>query len=162
MAYWLFKTEPDAYSIDDLQREQRCGWEGIRNYQARNRLRDAVRCGDTVFIYHSSCKVPAIVGLAEVVRDAYPDPTQFDPQSPWFDPRSSLDAPRWLRVDVAYRGHAGHPLTLKAVKQDPQLAHLELVNRGRLSIQEVDVAAATYILSGLNLIQPPQHQPGAS
>lgn len=146
MPWWLFKTEPDTYGIDDLQREGVSPWEGIRNYQARNRLRDEIQCGDQVFIYHSSCKVPAIVGLAEVVQAAYPDPTQFDPASPYYDGKSDPQAPRWLRVDVAYRGHAGTPLTLQAVKTDPALAHLELVNRSRLSIQSVDEAAARHIL----------------
>ena len=149
MAYWLFKTEPDTYSIDDLRQEQRCGWEGIRNYQARNRLRDEVKKGDQVFIYPSSCKVPAIVGLAEVVRDAYPDPTQFDPGAPYYDPKSDPDAPRWLRVDVAYRRHFPHPVTLRDIKADPTLAGMELVNRSRLSIQHVDDDIASRLLKRL-------------
>ncbi|WP_111656812.1 EVE domain-containing protein [Isoalcanivorax indicus] len=149
MAWWLFKTEPDTYGIDDLHFEGSCHWEGIRNYQARNRLRDDVRCGDQVFIYHSSCKVPAIVGLAEVIEAAHPDPTQFNPASSCYDPTSDPQAPRWLQVDVAYQAHAGTPLTLEAVKADPRLAHLELVNRSRLSIQAVDDATAQYIVERL-------------
>ena len=153
MAFWLFKTEPDTYGIDDLRREAESPWEGIRNYQARNRLRDEVREGDQVFIYHSSCKVPAITGLARVVRAAYPDPTQFDPSSPYHDPRSDPQAPRWMRVDVGYLGHADQPLTLKAVREDPALAHLELVSRGRLSIQTVDDVAARHVLARLGRLR---------
>lgn len=149
MPRWLFKTEPDAYSIDDLKRDRQTPWEGIRNYQARNRLRDDVKKGDQVFIYHSSCKVPAIVGLAEVIREAYPDPTQFDPESPYYDPRSPADAPRWLRVDLRYLRHFPHPVPLSAIKADPALADMELVNRSRLSIQKVEVAAARHLLSQL-------------
>ena len=112
--YWLFKTEPDEYSIDDLKREGRCAWEGIRNYQARNRLRDEVKEGDLVFIHHSSCKTPAIVGLAKVVRDAYPDASQFDSDSPYFDAKSKPESPRWLTVDLAYKQHAERILSLIA------------------------------------------------
>jgi predicted RNA-binding protein with PUA-like domain len=135
--YWLFKTEPDTYGIDDLQREQRCGWEGIRNYQARNRLRDEVRKGDSVLIYHSSCAVPAVVGLAEVVSDAAADPSQFHPESPYFDPKSDPAAPRWVLVEVAWRETFPHPLSLKAIKDDARFEQMELISRGRLSIQTV-------------------------
>ncbi|MCK0536169.1 EVE domain-containing protein [Alcanivorax quisquiliarum] len=149
MPRWLFKTEPDAYSIDDLKRDGQTPWEGIRNYQARNRLRDEVRKGDKVFIYHSSCKVPAIVGLAQISREAYPDPTQFDPESPYHDPRSPADAPRWLRVDLRYLRHFPHPVPLSAIKADPALSDMELINRSRLSIQKVEPAAARHLLSQL-------------
>lgn len=149
MPRWLFKTEPDAYSIDDLKRDGQTPWEGIRNYQARNRLRDEVRKGDKVFIYHSSCKVPAIVGLAQISREAYPDPTQFDPESPYHDPRSPTDAPRWLRVDLRYLRHFPHPVPLSAIKADPALSDMELINRSRLSIQKVEPAAARHLLSQL-------------
>ncbi len=149
MPRWLFKTEPDAYSVDDLKRDGQTPWEGIRNYQARNRLRDEVRKGDKVFIYHSSCKVPAIVGLAQISREAYPDPTQFDPESPYHDPRSPADAPRWLRVDLRYLRHFPHPVPLSAIKADPALSDMELINRSRLSIQKVEPAAARHLLSQL-------------
>lgn len=149
MPRWLFKTEPDAYSIEDLKRDGETPWEGIRNYQARNRLRDEVKKGDHVLIYHSSCKVPAIVGLAEVIREAYPDPTQFDPQSAYYDPRSSSASPRWLRVDVRYLRQFPHPVSLAAIKADPALADMELVNRSRLSIQIVESAAAQHLLARL-------------
>ena len=146
MKHWLFKTEPDTYSIDDLKREGRCGWEGIRNYQARNRLRDEVRKGDTVLIYHSSCAVPAVVGLAEVIGDARPDPSQFDPESPYYDPKSPDDAPRWLLVDLRWVETFATPLTLKAIKADPQFSEMELASRSRLSIQKVDAAAMRAIV----------------
>ena len=146
MKHWLFKTEPDTYSIEDLQREGRCGWEGIRNYQARNRLRDDVRKGDTVLIYHSSCAKPAVVGLAEVVGEARPDPTQFNPESPYYDPKSTAEQPRWLLVDLCWQETFPSPLTLKAIKADPQFADMELVSRSRLSIQQVERAAMKAIL----------------
>ena len=146
MKHWLFKTEPDTYSIDDLKREGRCGWEGIRNYQARNRLRDEVRKGDTVLIYHSSCAVPAVVGLAEVIGDARPDPSQFDPESPYYDPKATTGKPRWMLVDLCWKESFNNPLTLKAIKQDPQFSEMELVSRSRLSIQQVDSVAMKAIL----------------
>ena len=98
MQYWLFKTEPDEFSIDDLQRKQEEIWDGIRNYQARNFLRDQVALGDLVFIYHSSCKEPGIVGIAKVIKTAFPDPSQFNDQSKYFDAKSTPDNPRWISV----------------------------------------------------------------
>jgi predicted RNA-binding protein with PUA-like domain len=144
--YWLFKTEPDTYGIDDLQREQQCGWEGIRNYQARNRLRDEVRKGDLVLVYHSSCAVPAVVGLAEVIGEAAPDPSQFHPESPYFDPKSNPDAPRWVLVTIAWRETFARPLSLKAIKEDPAFAQMELVSRSRLSIQSVPASSFNTIV----------------
>ena len=146
MKYWLFKTEPDAFSIDDLKQQKRSDWDGIRNYQARNRLRDEVDKGDRVLIYHSSCAEPAIVGLAEVVADAHPDPSQFDPNHAGHDPKSDPEQPRWLQVTLKYLKTFPSPLTLKAVKADPKLADMELVSRARLSIQKVTPAAFNYIL----------------
>jgi predicted RNA-binding protein with PUA-like domain len=137
MAHWLFKTEPDTYSIDDLQREGRCGWEGIRNYQARNRLRDEVRPGDEVLIYHSSCATPAVVGLATVVSPSAPDPNQFDPESPYYDPKSNPDTPRWVWVELQWQETFTRPLPLKEIKQHPFYADMELITRSRLSIQTV-------------------------
>ena len=134
MQHWLFKTEPETYSIADLQREGRCGWEGIRNYQARNRLRDEVAVGDPVLIYHSNCAEPAV---AEICGAASPDPFQFDPDSKYHDPKATAEQPRWVWVQVGYRETFRQPLTLKAIKADPQFADLELVNRSRLSIQKV-------------------------
>lgn len=146
MRDWLFKTEPDAYSIDDLARDGRTRWDGIRNYQARNRLRDEVNAGDRVLVYHSSCAVPAVVGIATVGGTAEPDPSQFDPESPYYDPRSSPQAPRWVMVTLAYQAHLPTPVTLKQIKTDPVFAELELVHRGRLSIQVVDPHSAALIL----------------
>jgi predicted RNA-binding protein with PUA-like domain len=105
MQYWLFKTEPDAFSIDDLANmpNQIEHWDGIRNYQARNLLRDDLRLGDLVFIYHSSCKDLGIVGLAEVVKEGYVDHTQFDPESHYYDPKSLEHNPRWIMVDIQFK-----------------------------------------------------------
>ena len=104
MNYWLMKSEPDEFSIDDLKAcpNQTEAWHGIRNYQARNFMRDEMQIGDQVFFYHSSCKVPGIVGIAEVVKNAYPDSTAFDPESKYFDPKSDPTKPRWLRVDIRF------------------------------------------------------------
>mgnify|MGYP006147249517 CR=1 FL=1 len=146
MKHWLFKTEPDTYSIDDLKREGRCDWEGIRNYQARNRLRDEVQIGDQVLIYHSSCAEPAVVGLAEVTGGPRPDPSQFHPESPYYDPKSAADAPRWVLVQVRWRENFPSALTLKAIKADPTFADMELVSRSRLSIQRVSSAAFNAIV----------------
>ena len=102
MAYWLMKSEPDVYSIDDLKRDGREMWDSIRNYQARNMMRDDMRIGDKVFFYHSNCKEPAIAGIAKVASKPYPDPTQFDKKSRYFDPKSTQDEPRWILVDVEF------------------------------------------------------------
>ncbi|BAP14375.1 MAG: hypothetical protein AOY29_13355 [Alcanivorax borkumensis] len=136
---WLLKTEPDAFSIDDLRDSKNAtsGWDGVRNYQARNRLRDEMKAGDTVLIYHSSCAVPAIVGEAVVTSDPYPDPTQFDPASDGYDARSRQDHPRWYQADVQYVCHYPHPLTLKQIQHHPEFADMELVVRPRLSVQKV-------------------------
>lgn len=140
MNYWLMKSEPDEFSIDDLQTrpEQTEAWYGIRNYQARNYMRDAMQVGDKVFFYHSSCKVPAIVGIAEVVTPAYPDSSAFDPESKYFDPKSELAQPRWLRVDIRFVEKFNDIIPLSLIKSLPQLADMYLVAKGsRLSIQPV-------------------------
>ncbi|RVT88002.1 EVE domain-containing protein [Inhella crocodyli] len=134
---WLMKSEPDEASIDDLARSGRLPWTGVRNYQARNFMRDAFRVGDRVLFYHSSCAEPGIAGLAEVCSTPYPDPTQFDPTSPYFDPKSRSDAPRWMLVDVAFV--AKTPLlSLTALRAAPDLADLTVLQKGsRLSITPV-------------------------
>ncbi|ALT00118.1 EVE domain-containing protein [Lacimicrobium alkaliphilum] len=140
MAYWLFKTEPQAFSIEDLalRPEQTEPWDGIRNYQARNLLRDQVQTGDQLFIYHSSCPEPGIAGIARVVRGAYPDHTQFDPESPYYDPKSSEENPRWLMVDVQLADVFAEIVSLKQIKANPALEEMMLVRKGnRLSIQPV-------------------------
>ena len=148
MADWLFKSEPDTFSIDDLQRVGQEPWTGVRNYQARNLLRDQVQVDDRVFFYHSSCEVPAIVGLARVVSTAYPDPTQFDPKSEYHDPGSTPAQPRWLCVDVGYERHLRRPLALTELKQHAEaLEEFILLRRGnRLSLFPVSPAHARYLL----------------
>ncbi len=147
MAYWLFKTEPDVYSIDDLKNEAKGFgvWDGIRNYQARNLLRDNVAVGDHVLVYHSSCKPTGIVGTAKVIKSAYTDPAQFNPESPYYDPKSSADNPRWFCVDISFEEKFNNMLTLKRIKQTPELAEMVLCKQGRLSIQPVTPAEWTFL-----------------
>jgi predicted RNA-binding protein with PUA-like domain len=134
------KSEPDEVSIDDLARLGRVPWFGVRNYQARNFMRDEMRVGDGVLFYHSSCPEPGVAGLAEVACAAYPDETQFDPHSKYFDPKSSVDAPRWMNVDVALVRKT-RLLTLAEMRNVPALAQMRLLQRGnRLSITPVTSA----------------------
>ena len=149
MNYWLFKSEPDEYGITDLAAEAgKTGrWDGIRNYQARNFLRDRVKTGDGVLFYHSACKVPAVVGTAEVVRAAYPDPAQFDPDSKYFDPKATADKPRWYCVDIRWQSEFEHPVPLADIKRNPRLADMVLVKQGRLSIQPVTSAEWRQLLA---------------
>ena len=137
--YWLMKIEPAECSIDDLARlpTQTVPWTGVRNYQARNFMRDAMQVGDGVLYYHSSCAEPGVAGLAEVVRTAYPDATQFDPASPWFDPKSTPDKPRWLNVDVRLLRKT-RLLPLARMRAEPALQGMVLLRPGsRLSITPV-------------------------
>ena len=137
MAYWLMKSEPSECSIDDLVRLGCVPWVGVRNYQARNFMRDQMRVGDGVLFYHSSCPAPGIAGLAEVASAAYPDATQFDPASAYHDPKSQPDAPRWLHVDVKLVRKT-RLLTLAEMRQRPALAKMRVLARGnRLSITPV-------------------------
>ncbi|QPL51573.1 MULTISPECIES: EVE domain-containing protein [Alteromonas] len=141
MGFWLFKTEPDAFSIDDLaaRPQQTEPWDGVRNYQARNFLRDKVQLGDKVFIYHSSCKQVGIAGVAEVVKAGYPDTEQFNPESKYYDPKASADAPRWYRVDVKFVEKFNTVLPLKIIKSLPEVMEVGLVKKGhRLSIMPVE------------------------
>jgi predicted RNA-binding protein with PUA-like domain len=151
MGYWLIKSEPDAFSIDDLRVRpgRREHWDGIRNYQARNYMRDGMRKGDLALFYHSSCPEPGIVGLVEVVSGAYPDPTQFDPASRYFDPKSDPDDPRWLMVDLRYRRKIRRLISLVEIRQhSDKLAGFSLIRRGnRLSIMPVDPRHWDFILS---------------
>jgi predicted RNA-binding protein with PUA-like domain len=151
MAYWLMKSEPDAFGIDDLAARpgQTEPWDGVRNYQARNMMRDEMRPGDQVFFYHSNCKEPGIVGIAEVAREAYPDHTAFDPNAKYHDPKSDPDSPRWFMVDVRYVRHLKRTITLTELKEhaDGALAGLPLVRRGnRLSIMPVSPEQWEFIL----------------
>jgi len=139
VAYWLMKSEPDDYSIDDLQRDGREMWDSIRNYQARNMMRDDMRIGDEVFFYHSNCKEPAVVGIMKVASAPYPDPVQFDESSKYFDPKSSKDEPRWILVDVEFVRKLNKPITLAEIKAHPGLDDMILTRRGnRLSIMPVN------------------------
>jgi predicted RNA-binding protein with PUA-like domain len=149
MAYWLFKTEPDECSIDDILAapKQTVPWEGIRNYQARNFLRDHVALHDQIFIYHSQCKPTAIVGLAQVVSQAYPDPAQFDPESPYFDPKSNRDNPRWVCLDIKFSERFRQPMTLAEIKASTALTDIALVKQGRLSVTPVKANEAAFIFS---------------
>ena len=139
MAYWLFKSEPGCFSIEDLANRPGMTehWDGVRNYQARNYLRDAVKPGDLVLFYHSNIPMPEVVGIAEVVRGGYPDFTAFDPGSEHFDPKSSAGAPVWYMVDVRFVSAMPRPVTLEQIKGNPLLADMPLVKRSRLSIQPV-------------------------
>ena len=141
--YWLMKTEPDTFSIDDLERVGVEPWNGVRNYQARNHMR-AMQPGDGVFLYHSSCAVPGIAGLAKVATAAYPDPTQFDKKSDYYDPKSTREEPRWSLVDVAFERKFAQPITLEAIKANAEALGGEefaLVRRGnRLSVLPVTAA----------------------
>jgi len=145
--YWLMKSEPDAFSIDDLKRKKQEAWDGVRNYQARNYMRDGMRVGDKVFFYHSNCAEPGIVGIATVATDAYPDPSQFDPKSKYFDPGSSRDNPRWLLVDVKFARKLKRTITLKELQADAALDGMVLVRKGsRLSVQPVEAEQWEHIL----------------
>lgn len=133
------KSEPDNYSIDDLKRDKREPWDGIRNYQVRNMFRDDMRVGDKAFFYHSSCKVPAVVGVMTIASKPYPDPTQFDPRAKYHDPKSDPDDPRWLLVDVKYSRKLKRPIPLTEIKATPGLDGFLLTKRGnRLSVFPVE------------------------
>ena len=149
MTYWLMKSEPDVYGIDHLAAEPDGieHWDGIRNYQVRNLFRDEFQIGDQAFFYHSNTKVPGIVGVMEVVSDAYPDHTQFDPDSKYYDLKSKLDNPRWLMVDVRYVRHFDRIVSLQELKAEPALSEMRLVQRGnRLSVMPVAETEWQHIL----------------
>ncbi len=147
VTYWLMKSEPNEYSIDDLEKDLVEPWDGIRNYQVRNMFRDDFKTGDRAFFYHSSCKTPAIVGTMRIVRKAYPDPTQFDPESGHFDARSNPDDPRWLLVDVEFERKLAQPITLTELKQQPELSDFLLNKQGnRLSVFSVSKSHWDFIL----------------
>jgi len=151
MAYWLIKSEPDAFSIDDLKARGDVGepWDGVRNYQARNMMRDEMRVGDPILFYHSNCAVPGIVGLAEVSSGAYPDATAFDPEAKYHDTKSDPENPRWYLVEVRYVRHLKRTVSLAELKDhaDGPLADMPLVRRGnRLSVMPVTPAQWDFIL----------------
>jgi len=141
--HWLFKSEPESFSIDDLARapKQTTFWNGVRNYQARNLLRDEIKVGDGVIFYHSNASPAAAVGLAEVVRAGYADATQFDPKSDYHDPDATPDDPRWFMVDIKLKEKFVRPLPLDELRAHPALADMVLLRRGsRLSVQPVTPA----------------------
>jgi len=147
---WLMKTEPEAFSIDDLQRRPRQiePWDGVRNYQARNFMRDRMQVGDGVLFYHSNCETPGVVGLANIASTAYPDPTQFDPESNHYDAASTQEQPRWLLVDVKFERKLTRVISLAELRTHAaKLEGLALLARGnRLSIMPVRPAHWRYIL----------------
>ena len=146
--HWLMKSEPSAFSIDDLARAGRTGWEGVRNYQARNLLRDEVKAGDEVLFYHSSAEPAGVAGVAKIVRGAYPDPTQFDRKSDYHDPGSEKDAPRWVAVEVAFVRKFARVVTLAELKANPALAEMLVTKKGsRLSVQPVTAAEFAAVLA---------------
>jgi len=150
MNYWLMKSEPSVFSIDDLKTmpDQTEHWDGVRNYQARNMMRDQMKVGDRAFFYHSSCPVPGIVGLMEIVREGYPDHTAVDLDSKHFDEKSNPDKPRWFMVDVKYIRHTKRVIPLAELKAHAALENMPLVRRGnRLSLMPVSETEWHAILS---------------
>lgn len=148
--YWLFKSEPSSFSIDDLARApgKTTFWNGVRNYQARNLLRDQIHGGDGVVFYHSSVDPPAAVGLAEVTREGYPDATQFDPASEYYDPDATPDDPRWFMVDIRFKEKFVRPVSLDELRGVAALRDMVLLRRGsRLSVQPVTAAEWKAILA---------------
>lgn len=143
MRYWLLKSEPDVFSFDDLKTRPRQTepWNGVRNYQARNFMRDDMAVGDLGFLYHSSCAEPGIAGIVRISKEAYPDPTQFDPASEYFDAGSKREEPRWMMVDVTWHADVPKFVHLQQLRDDPSLADLLILRRGnRLSITPVEAA----------------------
>lgn len=148
--YWLMKSEPDAFSIDDLRKVGVEPWNGVRNYQARNFMRDGMQVGDGVLFYHSNCPVPGIVGVAKVASAAYPDPTQFDKKSDYYDPKSKPEEPRWVLVDVAFERKLKRTIPLDEIKQQADALGdgFALIARGnRLSVLPVTAAQWKHLLS---------------
>ena len=149
MTHWLFKSEPDTFSFDDLLAApgRTTAWGGVRNYQARNFMRDDMKPGDRILFYHSSTTPPGVVGVAEVASAPYPDPTQFDPASDYYDAKATDDAPRWFVVDVKAVKKLPRPVTLSELRNDPRLADMRLVQRGnRLSVMPVTEAEFGVVL----------------
>ena len=157
MRYWLMKSEPGCFSLDDLERSPggTAAWDGVRNFQARNLLRDEIKAGDGVLFYHSSCAEPAIVGLAEVVRGGYPDHTALDPRSAHYDPRATPARPIWYMVDVRFRGRLSRPLTRADLREHPELCDMLVLQRGsRLSVQPVNSDQWQAVLAWAGMADP--------
>lgn len=139
MRHWLMKTEPNVYGIDDLEREGKSHWEGVRNYQARNFMRDEMRVGDKVLFYHSNAKPPGVVGIAEVCSKPYPDFTAWDPKSKYFAPKTSQENPVWMMVDVKFVKKFPRIISLDEIRKIPECSDMLLIKKGqRLSIQPIE------------------------
>lgn len=148
MQYWLMKSEPDVFGIDHLRKAVIEPWDGVRNYQARNMMRDQMQIGDQIFFYHSNCDVPGITGIAEVATSGYPDKTAFDPAAKYFDPKSDPNNPRWYRVDVKFVRELNRTISLQELREHPELENMPLVRKGnRLSVMPVTEQEWQYILS---------------
>lgn len=146
--YWLMKSEPDVFSIDDLKKKKTSGWDGVRNYQARNFMRDDMKLGDMVLFYHSSCEVPGVAGLAKVSKTSHPDPSQFDSKSEYYDPKATKEAPRWFMVEVEFVQKFDAVVTLAMIKDTKGLDKMPLVQKGsRLSINPVTSSEYKIILA---------------
>nr|VFJ61192.1 MAG: Predicted RNA-binding protein, contains PUA-like domain [Candidatus Kentron sp. FW] len=159
MQYWLMKSEPGEFGIEDLARRpgQREPWDGVRNYQARNMLRDRMKMGDSAFFYHSNCAEPGIVGIMRIIREGYPDTAAFDPEDKHFDPKSDPQNPRWYRVDVELTRIFPRTLSLRQLKRYPELADMPLVQRGnRLSVMPVSAIQWDFILSLVDSATDPE------
>jgi predicted RNA-binding protein with PUA-like domain len=140
MNYWLMKSEPECFGIADLKMrsKQTEPWDGVRNYQARNMMRDEMKVGDLAFFYHSNCKIPGIIGITKIVKSAYPDHTQFDPENHHYDPKSNLENPRWVMVDVKFEKQFKTVISLDSLRENPKLVEMPLLRKGnRLSITPV-------------------------
>lgn len=135
--HWLMKSEEDGYSLSDLERHGKAAWVGVRNYEARNHMRDGMKPGDLVLYYHSNAKPSGVAGIARVASKPYPDPTQFDPESPYHDEKATREEPRWILVDVEFVEHFPRVVPLKEIKEHPDLREMVLVKRMRLSVQPV-------------------------
>jgi predicted RNA-binding protein with PUA-like domain len=147
MQFWLMKSEPETYSIDDLKEFQTDHWDGIRNYQVRNFFRDQMQIGDKAFFYHSNCKEPGIVGLMEIASEAYPDHTAFDSKEKYFDAKSDPENPRWLMLDVTYIRHTKRNITLSELRDHSSLKEMRLLQKGnRLSVIPMTNKEWDYIL----------------
>ncbi|SEA99465.1 Predicted RNA-binding protein, contains PUA-like domain [Thiothrix caldifontis] len=138
MQYWLMKSEPDVFGIDDLQKVAVEPWDGVRNYQARNMMRDQMQVGDQVFFYHSNCDIPGIVGIASIATQGYPDDTAFNPEAKYFDPKSDPQNPSWYRVDVQFVRKLKRTISLRELREQTALQNMPLVQKGcRLSVMPV-------------------------
>ena len=147
MNYWLMKNEPEDFSIDDLAKDKTEPWDGIRNYQVRNMIRDEMRIGDNAFFYHSNCEIPGIYGQMTICKEAYVDHTAFDKKAKYYDPKSKIEAPRWLMVDVEFKKKFNKIVSLKELKSFNELSQMRVVQRGnRLSITKLEKKEWDFII----------------